>query len=467
MRTFLLYIFGLLLAAASISCTDEPSPVSPARGTDSRAAAIDIAQLSVPPTLDAEFEALADTIPGFGGWFVDQEGTPTVYLVDPAQRERAQQLLASRIDQARRTHRPDGRGIGTVLQVRQGAYDFRQLRAWSRIAERLLDATSSAVYLDVDESSNRIEVGVSDAPTAAQISESLAGSGVPDAAMKVVVTGPDRTVTDITDRVRPVPAGVLITSARYCTLGFSANYWGTPGFVTASHCTLKFASLTSADNWANWLHPTGYLGREVADPSPWQSTTDCQSFLLFGGGVNGKCRYSDAAVIDYRYVTGDSVDFGYIVRTMNPGSGVGIVGSKTINPSNQHIELIGKYYSIPTGIYVDRVGQISGWMFHNISHSCQTRFLHPGSSDVDVEVKLWCQYATGGGANPGDSGGPFWAFVNCAAGQATRPDGTSCALLVGVAYGVSDDGRSLFSPISGVEMDLAGLGVLPSDKPIW
>jgi hypothetical protein len=38
--------------------------------------------------------ALARAVPGFGGFFLDARGNPTMYLKDPGQRARAEQALA-------------------------------------------------------------------------------------------------------------------------------------------------------------------------------------------------------------------------------------------------------------------------------------------------------------------------------------------------------------------------------------
>lgn len=270
-----------------------------------------------------------------------------------------------------------------------------------------------------------------------------------------VVTGEKSTLTadSLTHRIRPLPGGMIIGPSR-CTFAFNVNLGGVRGLLTASHCTKQFASIVPFDTLTNALFVTHRLGIETTDPAPWQTTTDCLTFRAYY--ASGVCRYADAAFTDYRFVARDSVDFGFIARTTFRGPGVGIVGSKQIDATNRHFEILGKFYSPPTGIYVDRVGVASGWTFHNISHACTTEYYHGA-----YHAKLWCQYRTGGGTNGGDSGAPFvYVYPNC-----TGSSGPTCVSAIGIHWGLSGDGRSIFSPISGIESDLGTIGVLVSDNP--
>jgi hypothetical protein len=418
-----------------------------------------------PVTLDDEFDALVDSIPGFGGWFVADDGTPTVRLVDPNNLALAEERLATRIERAQGTRRPDGSVVATRLRAEPARYNFRQLRSWGRVAEAVLDGEAAAVFVDVNERTNRIEAGVSDPAAAARIAQALRARGVPQAAVEVEVVAATSLTTDsITGKVRPIPGGVQVNPPG-CTMSFNASFQGTLSFITASHCTTVFGSISSPRAFFNWGFNLDSLGVEIYDPSPWQSTSDCLLYIAFNPG--GICRYADAAVADYRWLSPDSVDFGYIARTLFPGATLGAPGSRVINSANPHFEILDKYYSLPSGIYVDRLGVVSGWTVHNIAHACTTEYY-----SKTYKAKLWCQYRTGVGQVPieGDSGGPLWAQVWCSSVppfQTVRPDGTACVRLVGIMWGRNNDlNRGIFSPISGVETDFGvTLGVRPIDKP--
>ena len=91
-------------------------------------------------SLDQEFARLAEGVPGFGGLYVDEEGTTHVYLVDLS-RER------------------EVRDLGERVEVHQGEYDFRDLFAWKAAVRDVL-ARPGTVSLDIDERRNRLVVGV-------------------------------------------------------------------------------------------------------------------------------------------------------------------------------------------------------------------------------------------------------------------------------------------------------------------
>ena len=456
-------LFGLAVPCAFLlaACADEPT-TSSSRPTPSPAMNLaSAASAQRPASYDDELERLVDEIPGFGGWFIDANGTPTIHLKDTRQRGVAERVLAQRLAIARQSRRPDGRAIAATVQVRQAAFDFRELRSWSRVAERLLDSEPSAVYIDVNEETNRVEIGVADSAGEVRINAGLRSSRVPPSAIDVFVTPRPRANQGgltIVDRVRPLPGGVDFV----CTLGFNANRAGLLGFVTASHCTNVFASAASPRQFWQGGDP---LGEETYDPAPWQFTSDCQNYRQFNPG--GVCRYSDAAFADYRYFPSSSVDFGHIARTMYVGYPIGQMGSLIIDQSNRHFEIVDKYYSIPVGVYVYRVAAQSGWTMHNTSSACTTEYVQATShGGVFYRAKLWCQYRTGGGSRSGDSGGPIFASFSCAPGQPYRADGTECVWVAGINWGEVDGvHRTLFSPISGVETDLGTLGVRPIDRP--
>ena len=62
------------------ACSDDTVlPTAPA-------AVPDLAQVGAQQELADDPVALARAVPGFGGFFVDDQGTPTVYLANPGQR---------------------------------------------------------------------------------------------------------------------------------------------------------------------------------------------------------------------------------------------------------------------------------------------------------------------------------------------------------------------------------------------
>lgn len=452
----------VLICVALSACSD----ASPTRPNTTVEGVKGVVEISRPRTLDDEYESLVDSIPGFGGWYIDTEGYPTVVLIDTTLRPVAEQRLSSRVGEARRSNRGGRQEVALSMRVRAGSYDFRQLRRWAKAAERILDVERDAVFVDANEGSNRVEIGVSSSAAALRVASAMAEQGVPEGAYEILVVPRTKTMIDVTGRFRPVPGGVQVQhSGGFCTLAFnvSLSYSGPIGVMTNAHCTPVYGSVTSGAEYWQHAFASNKIGVEYLDPSPWQNTPECMIWR-YPYNMNGVCRYADAAVVDYSSTSADSVEFGYIARTMSRAPLNTGPGSKTINPANKHFEIASKKYSITQGLYVDRLGINSGWTYHNVSHTCTVQY---GDGSGGKKAKLWCQYRTAGGstASSGDSGGPIWTYDYCDNGQLTRPDGTACISLAGIFWGGAGD-RLIFSSIQDIEADFGiTFGVRPADKP--
>src|SRR6476469_374804 len=221
--------FGFALAAAAIvalgSCSDDatlPSaPSAPSTAPDLAGAQQDLADDPV---------ALARPVPGFGGFFVDDQGTPTVYLTNPARRAAAEQALAPWL---RERNRP-----AVALRVLPARFAWADLERWVAQASPEALAVPGAVFADADEAGNRVHIGVEHAAAASRVRSVLARLGIPAAAAAVDIVPPIHQVATLRTSVRPVVAGVQINFPGFlCSLGFNATRAGVAGFVTASHCT--------------------------------------------------------------------------------------------------------------------------------------------------------------------------------------------------------------------------------------
>jgi hypothetical protein len=167
------------------------------------------------------------------------------------------------------------------------------------------------VYLDIDERRNRlvfeVEADAIDGFTV-RLQSFLRGIRVPFEAVIVEVAEPVEPLELLTDRIRPVPAGVQIgTASGFCTLGANAVRFGVRGFVTASHCTATQGGVEGTVFSQNQPGASNQIGVETVDPP------------LFTGGScpsGRKCRRSDAAFIAY-----DSAGLSAGPKIANPSSG--------------------------------------------------------------------------------------------------------------------------------------------------
>ena len=96
--------------------------------------------------------ALARSVPGFGGFFVDEQGTPTIYLRDAAQRGTAERALTPWFG-------AQGRAPAT-MRVRKADFDWAALDRWFTQASVEALGIPGVVFADADEASNRVRIGV-------------------------------------------------------------------------------------------------------------------------------------------------------------------------------------------------------------------------------------------------------------------------------------------------------------------
>jgi hypothetical protein len=411
-------VLSLALAAA---CDTPDAPVGP--GPD---AALD--RGSAPGqirTPDDEFaRASRAEVPGFAGFYLQNDGTPVVRLVDPSQRGAAQRYLAQHFIAAR-----TGRHAGAPQQpvFVAAAYDFAQLRDWSESLHPLLSRAD--VYLiDVDEVQNRVLVGVADAPAIAAVRASAASLGIPAAALHVQTQPRPELRATVRDRFTTVVGGIQIAFGGYvCTQGFNARRVsnGANIFVTNSHCTTTQNASDGAAIYQNTNAAGNQVGNEVADRGLYACVTGVAS-----------CRQADAAYISHNGTR--TIGQGGIARTAwNTGG----AGGLTITGE---YDIIGRSTSIAVGAYLDKTGRTSGSTYGQVTNSCVTI----GSLRCQDISKVWSE--------GGDSGSPVFVYIG---GSGTAENDVR---LHGVMWGGpgSDYTTTYSSRLAGIEADLGALNNL-------
>jgi hypothetical protein len=402
---------------------------------------------------EAEMVAFARRIPGLGGYHFDPDGDLVVSLTDPAQAEHARTVLAG----------VAARGAVQGVRVHPVRYTYLQLRSWRDAwSDRILEVAGVS-FVDLDESANRVVVGIAQAEARARVLELLRGSGVPVPALEFSEAGyassqsrveyapyiaaPPAQGDSITSYRRPVEGGLKLTYrhsadptlAATCTAGFVAMLGGVRVLVTASHCSLRH---WDGDNTSYFQAQPGagrYVGYEYRDPNG----SSC------GFMSPNVCRHSDGSAIALEPDVAAS--FGYIVRPVGPPpegiSPYGVkVSSLLVDAANARFLITGVRGPVLNEM-VDKVGATTGWTRGAVSRTC-----------VDMPAqrswsKLRCQTWTKFSSADGDSGGPV--FV-------PGPDGT--ATLLGMTWGgVIEEGEqySTFSSVGQIQKDLGTLQVMP------
>lgn len=407
-------LLALLLVAACDS-SDPPLAPEPADGEQSRTAPQ--AQLQ---TTDDEFARAARAeVPGFAGYYLQDDGTPVVRLTDPRQRGAAQRYLAHHLADAR-----SGRHAGAPAQPLfvSAAYDFAQLTDWSEALHPTLER-SDVFLIDVDEVENRVLVGVQDASAVAAVRAEAARLGVPAAALHVRTQAAPEHRASIRDRHSTVRGGIQIAfSGGLCTQGFNARRSsGQSIFVTNSHCTPTYFGYDGGTLYQNLVSSSNVVGKEVSDRG---------LYACYGTGTS--CRRADAAYISHN--GSRTVAQGGIARTnwaTGANAGTTIVGE---------FDIVGRYTgSLPVGSYLDKTGRTSGSTYGQVTSSCVTI----GNLRCQDISKVWSE--------GGDSGSPVYVWMS-----------DNDVQLHGVMWGGpgTDYTTTYSSRLAGIEYDLGSLNSL-------
>jgi hypothetical protein len=396
------------VALGATACSDNNPPTVPSEPSDD-------------PSLRAvQGEAahpndLARGVKGFGGFFLDAQGVPTIYLKDAAQKENAGRALGRYFQAA---------GLNpSQLRVLRGQFEWAELERWQAEGGKEALAIAGVVFTDADEASNRLRIGVENGAAAAAVKAALARHGVPEAGVIVETTDPIlqmATLQTANDR----SAGIQINfdpdptaaGSYVCTLGFND---GTANFITCSHCTNVQGGLGNKTVFGQPLLSSGIVADEVNDPD------------YFTGGAcpsGRRCRYSDAARAAYR--SGITGRRGVISRTAAPNqkrNALEITGTFTISAEDLTSGVVGDV--------ANKIGRTTGWTQGKITN------VGVNTNVSGSTITQLGQTFVSAGVNGGDSGSPVFAL-----GSGTN------VTLKGILWGGASNGRSfVYSPLGNVE----------------
>ncbi|HTL04870.1 MAG TPA: hypothetical protein VL241_03930 [Gemmatimonadales bacterium] len=370
-------------------------------------------------------EQLDQQIPGFGGFYVDPSGTPTVFLMAGANRAPAEQALGAFMR---------ARGLTPeALRVVTADYSYRQLETWYHRASPEALAVDGSVFADNDESVNRLRIGVEDLSAQANVNAALTRLGIPAAAVVVQHSDPIVLVSTLQNVVdRPVRAGVQINFPGFlCSVGFNATSGAQKSFITASHCTNTQGGTESTPYWQPLQSVDGtQIATEVDDPA-------YQRGVGTGCPRSRRCRYSDASRA--AYVNGANQALGLIAATSGPNNGsLTITGSFTIT-ADDCTNAVGGCLTV--GTTVNKVGRTTGWTSGVITNTC----VNTGVSGSNI-MQL-CQTFVSAGVGGGDSGSDVFQIIS----------GTNVKLAGDLWGGNSNGTQFVFSPLANIVQELGPL----------
>jgi hypothetical protein len=360
---------------------------------------------------------VAKTVPGFAGMFLDGEGNLNLYLQDASRKAEAEAAIASVFGAARFE--------GAAVRVLEAKYGFLDLYDWRLKMRPVVFGMQGVVSLGIDETRNRISVGLEEMQVEAAVEAELAKLGVPrDAVIFEEAARPIPAGHTLWHRVRPVVGGLKIQadpSGKTCTLGYNALRSTLNVFVTASHCTNVQGGIENTV----FYQPTvpaadNRIGLEWADPSPWTGWP-CPD----GWG----CRWSDSAYV--KYDGGVWYTRGFIARTIG-------IGSIRIDHEVPRYRVTGEMTMPTAGETLNKMGQTTGRTEGTVDRTC-----------IDIShtagIMHLCQDHFTAYAAGGDSGSPVFKITNS--------PGYQDVSLYGILNSTDPTG-SWFSSIYTIQVDL-------------
>lgn len=383
-----------------------------------------------PPGIHAKFAQVADQVPGFGGFYLDETGQPVAYAIEPTDNRREELSAALRSafgdDILERGSNPRRSIENPELQLRAGEYRMQDLLAWYERLPEVFDV-DEVVMTDLNERGNRLSVGVTTEEAFPKVEDRIAELDIPRQAVRLVVKSPPRASSNgLRSQVRPPRGGVEVSGT--CTLGFVARFEGDWGFVTNSHCTNQRGSSTGTT--FNQPASGPQIGVESADPG----YSNCGFLGLFS------CRQSDAAFVDFDGGVGVSTD---VMRTQGWAAPGGGTGSRQINHGAAMDVTEFRAHPV-SGQMVDKMGRTSGWTYGYVNRTCTTgRPVDNSGNRVTVDggrVLMKCQYEASYRSDGGDSGSPVFIWKG------------DTVILVGINWG-SGSNYAIFSPLKGLWND--------------
>jgi hypothetical protein len=411
----------VLCALLAISFTGDTGKVAMSTGKSNPVVSAAPAQTPV-ETLDEQLANIAKQVPGFGGMFYDQDGILQVYMegqkapMSATSMAFLEQVITSEVGNGERL---SGRG----MEILQGQYDFLTLHNWQQqMTPEVLDIPG-VVFTDNHEGKNRLEIGITDLPGAAEAVEGvLSKLGIPRAAVNIIETK-EMNLT-LRSRRRPLRGGLQINFGNFlCTLGFIAVRNGVTGYVTNSHCTTTQGGVqNTVEHQPSASGTTNRVGIEIADPT----------YVGGAGCPAGRvCRRSDSSFIQVPHPSGPAVTTarGTIARPA--------VNSFTWNGVD--IFNITSEGSAVVGQAVTKVGRTTGRTAGTVSQTCVN------TNVSGTNITQLCQTFANYGNAGGDSGSPVFRIT-------TLPN----VVLVGINWG-GNGTISVFSPITQIQQELGAL----------
>jgi hypothetical protein len=376
--------------------------------------------------------AVAREVPEFAGVYLDEQGRLEIAVTEASSgagaRDALNGLLPSRLAQRETTTR--------IVE-----YPFMELARYRTALREAVFDIRGVVSLGVQESANRVRIGIANETTRESVEGLLRALEIPSEAVafEVGVSVADAALDlDDAEPSNKVQGGWRFQAegAGLCTLGFTAirrNSGRDSVVVVNSHCTDVKQSLDNGVGGQPIWQDS--IGHEVSDPSG----SSCGPFT---------CVDADAALFEVETAT---FDFGRIARTKASSGCEYCNATLEIDTTDPTIAIVARGDHTFENETLHKVGQTTGWTYGAVESTCDDY--------VISGVKKLCSDRVDFSMKGGDSGSPVFEY-NSTTGEAE---------LRGAAWGSWTNGLGdhdgLMQDLNQIEDHLGGLVVFDPGIP--
>lgn len=183
MKTVNLLFLSILIAMVTWSCS---SPAS-SNGEFSEPPYAKAKKVSVQADSLTDF---SQQIPGFGGLFINDSGQLSIYLIHPDKQEAKAREVLSNSELIAKALSNTSASVSEI-KVLKGQYTFLELHNWKKEVSSKVLAIDDVYTSSIDQSRNKLSVGVKDKAVIAKVNEKLSELNIPrDAVLMYQMTPP-------------------------------------------------------------------------------------------------------------------------------------------------------------------------------------------------------------------------------------------------------------------------------------
>jgi len=168
-------IVALVIGGVMLACGGKTVAPSTSADNATRSVTVNGRQRQMPRG-DELYWRVGARAPGFGGFYLDDAGNPTIVLLDPSDSANARVAVSQLLGGCSSAH---------PCRTVQGQFTYVDLATWRDSLIRDLFSSHMATSMGIDQRANRVEVGASRMSDSSIIAARIVALGIPLNAMMI------------------------------------------------------------------------------------------------------------------------------------------------------------------------------------------------------------------------------------------------------------------------------------------